>query len=155
MITEQQADAVATSLAETLPHRGHRGPGGHGGRVGLDTAAEVLGLSADDLRSRLEAGASLATVADDQGVPRETLVAELVEAAQARLADAVEEGRFTQAEADERAADLTEWVTEQVEREGLPVRGNRPDRPGTQVEDGAAGAATDDGDATASATSAA
>jgi len=144
-ITQEQSDTIASTLAETLPRGGH-GHGGHGGfdkGVSLTSAAEVLNLSEDELRTQLEGGASLASIADVQGVARDTLIAELVESGQARLDEAVAEGRLTQAEADERAADLTERVTETVDREGLPTRGDhRDDRPSDDADDAAADTAS-------------
>ncbi len=44
----------------------------------------------------------------------ETLVDALVTAAEERIASAVEEGRLTQDEADERLADLATRITERV-----------------------------------------
>ncbi|MEX5720440.1 hypothetical protein [Geodermatophilus maliterrae] len=110
-LSQEQADEVATTL-------GDAGFGGHGwyhGGGDLSVAAETLGLSEDELRTALEAdGASLATVAEDQGVAVEDLVAALVQSAQERIAAAVEDGHLTQEEADERTADLETWITERV-----------------------------------------
>jgi polyhydroxyalkanoate synthesis regulator phasin len=112
-LTQDQADEVAATLSEA-------GVGGHGGRHGdggfdLDAAATALGLSEDELRTALETdGATLAQVAEDAGVPVDTLVDALVQAQEERIAQAVEDGRLTQAEADERLADLDQRITEQV-----------------------------------------
>lgn len=128
-ITQEQADEVATTLAEQLPGRGHGGPGGGlgGGRI-LESAATVLDTTVEDLRTALEGGQSLADVAAEQGVDTETLVDELVEAAVVRLDEKVEAGELTETEADAREAELTERVTELVEREGLPVWGGHGGR---------------------------
>ena len=126
-ITQEQADEVAATLAES----GLGGPGGRGGHgpgMDLSVAAETLGLSEDELRTALEAdGATLAQVAEDQGVEVDTLVDALVAAGEERIADAVADGRITQEEADERLADLEARVTERVES-ALPDRPGRPDR---------------------------
>ncbi|MBM7804338.1 polyhydroxyalkanoate synthesis regulator phasin [Geodermatophilus bullaregiensis] len=110
-ITQEQADEVATTL-------GDAGFGGHGwwhGGGDLSVVAETLGLSEDELRTALEAdGASLASVAESQGVAVEDLVAALTAAVQERIAAAVEDGRLTQEQADERTADLETWITERV-----------------------------------------
>jgi hypothetical protein len=119
-LTQEQADEVATTLSEAGLGRG----GHHGGdRLGLETAAEALGMTEDELRTALEPdGTSLADVAEDQGVDVDTLVDALVQAQQDRIAQAVEDGRLTQEEADERLADLEERVTERVNSDA-PDRG--------------------------------
>ncbi|SDD24229.1 hypothetical protein SAMN05660690_3756 [Geodermatophilus telluris] len=112
-ISQEQADEVATTLSDA----GLGGHGGHGWFRGFDlsVAAETLGLSEDDLRTALEAdGASLASVAADQGVAVEDLVAALTAAAREHLDEAVADGRLTQEQADERAADIEGWITERV-----------------------------------------
>ncbi|PRY48923.1 hypothetical protein LY71_1075 [Geodermatophilus tzadiensis] len=112
-ISQEQADEVATTLSEA-GFGGHGGYGWHGG-FGLEVAAETLGLSEEDLRTALQAdGASLASVAEDQGVAVEDLVAALTAAAQEHLDEAVAEGRLTQEQADERSAELETWITERV-----------------------------------------
>ena len=112
-ITQEQADEVATTLSDAGV-AGHGWHGGFGG--GFPVAAETLGLSEEDLRTALEADdASLASVAEAQGVAVDDLVAALVEASRERIATAVEEGRVTQEEADEWQADLETRVTEFVQ----------------------------------------
>ena len=112
-ITQEQADEVATTLSEAGVGRGHGG--GHGGRLDLSAAATALDLTEDELRTALEPeGTTLAQVAEDQGVSVDTLVEALVQAQEDHIAQAVEDGRLTQDEADERLADLEERVTERV-----------------------------------------
>jgi hypothetical protein len=120
-LTQEQADEVATTLSDAgLGHGGHHG----GDRIGLETAAEALGLTEAELRTALEPdGTSLTDVAHDQGVDVGTLVDALVQAQQDRIARAVEDGRLTQAEADERLADLEARVTERVNSDD-PIRGH-------------------------------
>ncbi|SNS41759.1 hypothetical protein SAMN06893096_10428 [Geodermatophilus pulveris] len=132
-ITQEQADEVATTLSEAGPgwHGGHHG----GGWRGLDTAAETLGMTEDELRTALQAeDATLAKVAEGQGVEVDALVDALVTAQQEGIAEAVEEGGMPQEVADERLAGLEEKVTEWVNstREDRPWGGGRgwggPDR---------------------------
>lgn len=106
-ITQEQADEVATTLDGA-------GFGHHGGWFGLETAAETLGMTEDELRTALDAdGATLASIAEDKGVAVDKLIDALVKAKQERIAKAVEEG-MPQDVADERLADLQERVTEWV-----------------------------------------
>ena len=122
-LTSDQADEVASTLSDAGLGGGHGGPGRG---LDLSVAADTLGLSEDDLRTALEAdGASLASVAGDRGVAVDDLVAALVQAAQDRLDDAVADGRLTQEEADERAADLQARVGDLVERTDVDPDGPR------------------------------
>lgn len=94
-------------------------------RVGprLEPLAEILGMDADALREALRSGSTLAEVAADQGVAVDTVVGAIVESKTERIESAVEEGRLTREQADERLADLEESVTTRVE-EGRPERGD-------------------------------
>ncbi len=114
-ITQEQADKVASTLAGSGLGRGpggHRGLGGHG--AGLAAAAEALGMSETDLATALRSGKSLAAVAREKGVEVQKVIDALVAEAKQRLADAVENGRLTQAQADQRLKDLTARITERV-----------------------------------------
>jgi lambda repressor-like predicted transcriptional regulator len=120
-ISQEQADEVATTLGDAdLGWHGH-----HGGWFGLDTAAEALVMTEDELRTALEAdGATLAKVAEEKGVAVDALVDALVKAKQERIAQAVESG-MPQDVADQRLADLEQQVTEWVNstHEDMPGRG--------------------------------
>ncbi len=128
-ITQEQADEVAGTLSEAGigGHEGHRGGG-----PGLSAGATALGMTEDELRTALEPdGTTLADVAEEQGVPVETLVDALGAAEQDRVAAAVENGRLTQEQADERLADLEARVVERVNSERPadgPGHGPRGDR---------------------------
>jgi polyhydroxyalkanoate synthesis regulator phasin len=135
-LTAEQQRRVAETLDAELPRRG---PGGHGhGRGGkrldLGAAAEVLGVSEDELHTALHEGKSLAQVAQEQDVERQALVDALVASAQERLAQAVTDGRLTQEEADARRAELPERIEQLVDREGLPARGHRGPPPQDAAE---------------------
>jgi hypothetical protein len=121
-ITQEQADQVAETLDEQLPARGPGGlggPGHHGVVRSLDTAAEELGLTREELHEQLRSGATLAEIAEEQGVDIDDLVTALVAAAEEDLAAAVEAGRLDQERADEIAGDLEDRIRTFVE-EGLP-----------------------------------
>ena len=75
---------------------GGEGPGGHGhgfGFADLSTAADALGLTEDELRDRLEDGDSLADIAEAEGVTVDAVVQALVDAATAKIDEAVDAGR--------------------------------------------------------------
>ena len=92
------------------------GPIGHFG--GLAAAADYLGLTADELRTELDADSSLADVAEAEGKSVDGLVDAIVAAATEDLAAAVEAGRLTDAQRDDIVATLEERVTELVNRTG-------------------------------------
>ena len=125
-IDQAQADLVAQTLAES-GLGGHGGPGRGG--PGLEAAATALGITEAELRTALHGGATLAQVAAGEGVGVDTLVAALVEAERTRVAQAVADGRITQAQADERLADVTERVTERV-NSTMPSRPDHGHGPG-------------------------
>ena len=108
--------------------RGHHGPGGPGG--GLDAAAEYLGVTQAELHERLHDGETLAEVAKAEGKTVDGLVDALVADATEELAQAVEDGRLTDAQRDELVAGLEERVTARVNGEGGSGRGHRFGPPG-------------------------
>ena len=115
-LTQAQADKAAAAVDGALPQRGFGRHGGHIGRGGLDldTAASVIGMTRDELRTALDSGKTLAQVAQGRNISQATLVDKLVAAEKTRIAAAVKAGRLTQAQADSIAADLTTRVTERV-----------------------------------------
>ena len=114
-LTQAQADEVATTLAEARPEGFGRGGHGGGGRVDLAAAAEALGMTEAELRTRTQAGQTLADIAEAEGVAEAHLVDALVAAAKTRLAEAVTDGRLTQAEADAGAADLEARIQDSLD----------------------------------------
>lgn len=88
-------------------------------RIGLDAAATALGLTADELRTELQAGSTIADVAAAEGVDVQTVIDAMVAEATTRLDEKVAAGDLTQAEADTEAADATTRITESVNN-GFP-----------------------------------
>ena len=129
-ITQEQAEKVASTLDAADLGGGHGG--GHGGGRDLSTAATTLNMTEDDLRTALQAdGATLATVADAQGVSVGTLIDALVTAGQERITQAVADGEMTQEQADQRLADLQTRVTDRVNSTG----DDRPQRSADTEDD--------------------
>lgn len=117
-LPERMTDLVnRTGWEERGPGRpGHRHPG-IARHLALDTAAEVLGLTVDELRTELEGGSTLAEVAEANDVDVETLIGALVAEATERLDEAVADGRLEADEAEEIEAALTERITARVNGE--------------------------------------
>lgn len=94
--------------------RGDRrgGPGG----CNNEAVAEVLGVTTDELDAARDAGQSLADVAQQQGIAIDEVIRVIVTEKAEHIAEEVASGEITQAEADERLADLEARTTERVNR---------------------------------------
>ena len=101
-ISQAQEDAVIAALKAGRPAHGPGGRGGPGHGFGnLDAAAKALGMTADELRTALEGGKSLADVAKEKGVDVSKVVDALIAQLKAHLDEEVKSGEHTQAEADQ------------------------------------------------------
>ena len=89
------------------PRMGGHGPqmGGHGPGQMLDTAATTLGLTEDELMTRLQAGDTLGEVADAQGVDRQVLVDALLADQEARLTEMLDQPMPQRPGADQESDD--------------------------------------------------
>jgi hypothetical protein len=132
-LTQAQADAILKDLNARVTARVDgaeppRGPGGLGRHHGgLDAAATYLGVSEDELHTRLESGKTLAQIAEEtSGKSRAGLVAALVAAEKAELAQAVQAGHLTQAQVDGISANLAARVADMVDH-APPARGRDRD----------------------------
>lgn len=147
-LTQAQADALtaraqAGDYGALFGGRGERGPGGP--RVaGLheamsDAAAQALGLTADELRTALRDGQTVAELAAANGTTEDAVQAAALAAAKTALDQAVADGTLTQAQADQIYADL--------ESRGLHLgpggRGPRGPRDGAPPADDTAPAPAD------------
>ena len=126
-LTQAQADKVAATLDARLPRRGPGRPGGPG-LLARAAVAKALGLTESELHTQLEAGKTLAQIAQAKSISKATLIADLIKAAEAQLDLAVKEGRLTQAEADAKKATLSARITARVDEVGHGPRGGRHHR---------------------------
>ncbi len=111
-------DATETDTARS-GHRQHRGD-----------VLESLGIDADAIRAGLDADQSLVEIAAANDVTEIDLIAAIEADIGSHLADAVESGRITQEQADEKLTELSANVAERVntppsERPDRGSRGNR------------------------------
>ncbi|MBC7222882.1 MAG: hypothetical protein H5T59_01160 [Anaerolineae bacterium] len=90
------------------------GPRGFGGTPLIGVVAEELDMSVTDLVAELEAGKTLAEVAQEKGVALDTLVEAVVAPRAEALQQAVEEGRITQEWADLMLDHMRETVEYQL-----------------------------------------
>ncbi len=76
----------------------------------IAVAAEALGLTPQELIAELQAGKTIADVAEEQGVALETIVDAFLAPREEALQAAVEAGRLTQEQADALLAQIREHV---------------------------------------------
>jgi CRISPR/Cas system-associated endoribonuclease Cas2 len=96
----------------------------------LSTAADYLGLTEAQLRTKLNSGKTLAQIAKAQDKSVDGLVDKLVDRKKDRIQAAVKDGKLTQAQADRILADLKEAVTDFVNNGRLRFEfrgGGKPD----------------------------
>jgi predicted DNA-binding protein (UPF0251 family) len=117
-ITKAQGDEMKERIAAGEVPLVGIGPGGGAPGFGhhfhhfadLDAAASYLGVTEEALRTSLSNGSTLADIAKEQGKSVAGLKAALVAAAKADIAQAVKDGRLTEAQQTELLADLSERI---------------------------------------------
>jgi hypothetical protein len=126
--------ALAQEPTNSLGHR--MGPENGFGRAGvamgphwggsenspITVIAEQLGMTVEELVAELQAGKTIAQVAEERGVALDTIVDALVAWHAERLAEAVAEGRLTQEQADAILENIQANITARLNGEG-PRRG--------------------------------
>ena len=86
---------------------------GHG--VTLDTVADTLGMSVDDLTTEMQSGSTLEEIITEHGSTVDAVVSALVEQARTSLDTAVENGRLTQEQVDNILSSLPDRLTQMIE----------------------------------------
>ncbi len=141
-LTPDQLDKVVAALVAAGPGADHgdgdgdgdMGRGGPG--MGLQTVADVLGLTVDEVRTAIQGGTTLADLAEQNDKTAQDLIDALVAEAKAHLDEEVAAGTHTQDEADARLAQATTRITEFVNNtqamaaDGGPMGGGRGHGPG-------------------------
>lgn len=128
-LTKQQGDELKQRIESGdfpllgPPGFGHGPVGPHGFVHRLDAAASYLGLTEDELHSRLESGKTLAEVAKAQGKSVDGLRDAMVKDAKAHLDAAVKAGRLSPSMEKQLLADLQQHIDDLV-------NGRLPDRRG-------------------------
>lgn len=120
-LTQAQADKVIEALKAAGPIGGGHGHG-RGGGPGAEAAATALGMTAEELRTELKSGSTIAEVATEQGVELSTVTDAMLAAEKEHLAEEVASGKITQAQADERLSGAAERITARVNGE-MPAGG--------------------------------
>lgn len=117
-ITDSQRDAVVDTLETAREEfRGERGPRGQRGFGGGGVVAEILGLDGAEIREALQGGATIADLAEQQGVSTDDIVDAMVAQAEERVNGAIENGRIDDAQAAEILAQAEEKAEDIVNGE--------------------------------------
>lgn len=112
ILVQETEDDAEVDGDEVDGERGERR--GHRGGCDLDEAAEAIGIDEAELRTAIENGDTIADVAAANGVDADVVIDAMVDAKAERIAEKVEEGRLTQAEADEKLADVETRIEDRV-----------------------------------------
>lgn len=126
--TVPPADAPTEEVAPG--HRGGRG-GHHGMRGGaghLDQVADILGVDSQVILDELEAGGTLADVAEANGSSGAELVDAIVANLSERLSGAVGDEKIDQDKADEILAEATDKITTMVNSTQAEIQAAREER---------------------------
>lgn len=86
-------------------------------RSAIHAAVEETGLEAEDILSQIREGQTLAEVVAANGGDIQVVIDQAMVSASERIAQAVENGRITQEQADERLSQLATLIAEGVNRE--------------------------------------
>jgi len=139
-LTQDQADRLKERGFELAPMFAPRG-GRLGGAHLMESAATVLGISADDLMTQLRDGKSLADVAEAQGISVDKLKTDLLAQVKTALDTLVSDGKITQSQADEMYSRTESNIDNIVNAMG-PLRGGCPGGPGPGPMSGSSGSTT-------------
>jgi hypothetical protein len=127
VITEDQRDRIGAALEERFVRFGK----GFRGTPYLQTVAEVLEMDVDDLATQLRDGSTIAEIAGNKTAD---VIAALVAGREARIDEAVADGRLTEEKAEEVRNALVDQVEAVVNGEHsigmLPFGMDRFHRPG-------------------------
>jgi lambda repressor-like predicted transcriptional regulator len=135
-ISEERAQDMLTQLEDRVSEMvqstdAPKRDGRRGGGVVREAVTSYLDTPVEEIREAREGGTSLAQIAESEGKSADGLEQAIIAAAKEKTTDAVESGRLTQAEADDRLSELESSVSEMVHSTDAPERGHHgPGGPG-------------------------
>lgn len=134
-IPQDRAEDIKQRIEETDGFGPFFGPGPHHGPGGrhfffhgdlIQSAADSLGMSVDDLTAELRDGKTIADVAAEKNVSVDDLTADILATAKTDLDQKVADGDLTQEKADEIYSRLSENIGDIINGEGPLHDGPRP-----------------------------
>ena len=136
-ITQSQADAITKALSDKAAAMGAERDADRAAKEAVITS--TLGIDATTLRTRLQAGESLATIA---GAKKDALIAAIVAFETKEIDAKVTAGKITAAQATTLKANLTARVTDMVNSVKGPGMGKRGGMHGDKDNKGMGGMGT-------------
>ena len=109
--------AEAPAAGQKDAHHGRR----HLAKEALKEVAKDLNMAPKDLLAQLRSGKTINQVAQEQGVPSQTIVDDLVGKVDARVDKAVAEGKISQEQGDKIKAKAPERIAKLLDRQ-LPAK---------------------------------
>lgn len=115
-ITSAQADAVASTLSEQFQDRRqerrqhHRQR--HAVRGLLGEAASIIGLEPEEMAEAIQGGATVAEIAEDNGVDTQTVIDGLLAEVTERVDQALADEKIDEARAEELKANAEDHINE-------------------------------------------
>ena len=140
-LTQEQADRMRERMEQAAGPgmmggfgrgmMGGRGGIGHGMMGGSQTsliavAADKLDMTVEELQAELEAGKTIADLAEEKDVDTQEIVDAFLAPKQEWLAQAVDDGRLTQEQADQMLDNMRTMVQGHIDGT-TPFQGNGPD----------------------------
>lgn len=113
-ITQDQATKIEQRLKERF--QGGRAKVREFAKEAMQTAADTIGISPEQLRDQLKSGKSVAQVATDNNVEPQKVVDAIVAKVNAKIDQAVTDGKLTQEQADQMKSKAPQRVSELVDR---------------------------------------
>jgi lambda repressor-like predicted transcriptional regulator len=135
-ISEERAEDMLSQFEERVAERvqstdAPERDGRRGGGAIREAVSSYLDTPVEEIKEQRQNGTSLAQIAESEGKSADGLEQAIIAAAQEKTTDAVESGRLTQAEADERLSELKSSVSEMIQSTDAPERGHHgPGGPG-------------------------
>ena len=118
VITKDQAEQILRAFAAAAEHKGDSDQARRFLGNVMQTSADYLGLTGEQLTEQLKSGKSLAKIAaTTPGKSRDGLIAALTNAAEAQIKAAVAAGKLTPAQAEEARTKVTVAIVRIVDRE--------------------------------------
>jgi hypothetical protein len=108
----------------TAEAQGQYGPPSWGRGATLGAVAGLLGVSEETIQTERHAGKSLVEIAAGQNVSKDQVVQAILSSKKAALDAMVEDGKLTQAQADLMYQNMTQQVSNSVERTATGPTGN-------------------------------